>query len=323
LGALFIVSAEEAAGKTALCAGLAINFSNDGRKVGYLKQPADADGDIHFMKRVPGVDIVEESGAKGYDVVLMEGRTGASAADGASQAAYAAAKKAKVNVIAVENYSAEAPRFLNVYRGFGSNFLGVVLNKVPQSQLKRVQREAGPRFEAAGIKLLGIIPENRVLLAITIGELAESLGGEILNSAGKSDTLVENYMLGALVVDSGLDYFGRKSRKAAIIRHDRPDMQLAALETSTACLVLGGSPDGSGPIPNVLFKAESRGIPVIATGAALNDIVTVIDGALLKARLNQTKKLDKLAETVRQNLDIKALAGPTPRRKKEGSDQPD
>jgi BioD-like phosphotransacetylase family protein len=198
-----------------------------------------------------------------------------------------------------------------------------VLNKVPQSQLKRVQREAGPRFEAAGIKLLGIIPENRVLLAITIGELAESLGGEILNSAGKSDTLVENYMLGALVVDSGLDYFGRKSRKAAIIRHDRPDMQLAALETSTACLVLGGSPDGSGPIPNVLFKAESRGIPVIATGAALNDIVTVIDGALLKARLNQTKKLDKLAETVRQNLDIKALAGPTPRRKKEGSDQPD
>ncbi len=321
MGALFIVSAEEAAGKTALCAGLAINFSNDGRKVGYLKQPADADGDTNFMKRVPGVDIVEENGARGYDIVLMEGRTGASAADGASQAAYAAAKKAKANVIAVENYSDEAPRFLDVYQGFDKNFLGVVLNKVPQSQLKRLQGEAGLRFEAAGIKLLGVIPENRVLLAITIGELAESLDGKILNSAGKAGELVENYMLGALVVDSGLDYFGRKSRKAAIIRHDRPDMQLAALETSTACLVLGGGENP--PIPNVLFKAESRGIPIIATGTALNDIVTIIDSALPRARLNQTKKLEKLAETVRQNLDVKALAGSTTRRKKEDSGQPD
>jgi BioD-like phosphotransacetylase family protein len=153
---------------------------------------------------------------------------------------------------------------------------------------------------------LGVIPENRVLLAITIGELAESLGGKILNSPDKSGELVENYMLGALVVDSGLDYFGRKNRKAAIIRHDRPDMQLAALETSTACLVLGGSEKP--PMASVFYKAESRGVPVIATGAALNDIVTTIEKAMLKTRLNQTKKLAKLAEAVGQNLDIKALA---------------
>jgi uncharacterized protein len=324
LGVLFIVSAQEAAGKTALCAGLAINFSNDGRKVGYLKSPSekvDSDGDIRFMKQIPGVDIVDETGAKDDDVVLMEGRLGASAADEASVAAYAAAKETKAKVIAVEACSGEAIRFLDIYQGFGRNFLGVVLNKVPQSQLERVRNEAMSRFEAAGITLLGVIPENRVLLAITVGELAESLGGKILNSAGKSAELVENYMLGALVVDSGRDYFERKSRKAAIIRHDRPDMQLAALETSTACLVLGGSEKP--PIPNVLFKAESRGIPVIATGAALNDIVTIIEGTLLKTRLNQTKKLAKLAEAVRQNLNIKALADRTPRRKKEDTDKPE
>jgi len=155
--------------------------------------------------------------------------------------------------------------------------------------------------------VLGVIPENRVLLAITVGEMAESLQGKILNNAEKSVDLVENFMLGAMVVDSGLDYFGRKSRKAAIIRHDRPDMQLAALETSTACLVLSGSPDKP-PVYNVLYKAESRGIPIIATGTAVNDIVTIIEGTLLKTRLNQEKKLGKLAEVVKQNLDIKALA---------------
>jgi BioD-like phosphotransacetylase family protein len=113
-------------------------------------------------------------------------------------------------------------------------------------------------------------------------------------------------MLGALIVDSGLDYYGRKARKAAILRYDRPDMQLAALETATTCLVLGGGEKP--PIPAVLDKAESKGIPIIATGAAIDDIVAVIESTLLKTRLNQTKKLARLAETVRQNLDIKSLA---------------
>jgi BioD-like phosphotransacetylase family protein len=306
LGVLFIVSAEEAAGKTALCAGLAINFSNDGRKVGYVKSLASADGDTAFMKQIPGVDIVDNAGAKDFNIVLMEGRLGKGASDEASQAAYAAAKKMKAKVIVVETYSGQANNNVDIYKGFGGDFLGVVLNKVPQSQLERVRVEAGTKFKVAGIKLLGVIPENRVLMAITVGELAESLGGKILNSEGKSDELVENYMLGALVVDSGLDYFGRKSGKAAILRHDRPDMQLAALETATACLVLAGSEKP--PIPNVLFKAESRGIPIVATSTAVKEIVTNIEGALLKTRLSQTKMLAKLAEAVRQNLDIKALA---------------
>ena len=312
MGVLFIVSVEEAAGKTAVCAGLAINFLNDGKKVGYLKPQAseksDSDSDIAFMKQTLGLaDVVNADDLiKGRDIVLAEGRIGPGADDAASRASYGAAKEMKAKVIAVEVYSGKTSRFLDVYKGFGGNLLGIVVNKVPESQLKRVRDEAKASFEAAGIKLLGVIPENRVLLAITIGELAENLQGKILNNTEKSAELVENYMLGAMVVDSGLDYFGRKSRKAAIIRQDRPDMQLAALETSTACLVLSGN--NQPPIYNVLYKAQNRGIPIIATSAAINDIVTIIEETLLKTRLNQTKKLVKLAEVVKQNLDMKALA---------------
>jgi BioD-like phosphotransacetylase family protein len=321
LGVLFIVSAEAAAGKTALCAGLAINFLNDGRKVGYLKSPAGADGDTAFMKQIQGLATVSESGLGDYDIVLAEGYLGPGAADEVSQAAFTAAQKMKADVIAVEVYSQETSRFLDVYQEFSGNFLGVVINKVPASQLRRVREEAGSLLADLGLKLLGVIPENRVLLAMTVGELAENLKGKILNQPEKSDELVENYMLGALVVDSGLDYFGRKSRKATIIRHDRPDMQLAALETSTACLVLGGSEKP--PVANVLYKAESRGIPIIATGAAVNDIVTIIEDTLLQTKLHQTQKLTRLAEAVRQNLDMKALAGRPVQRKKEASDKLD
>jgi BioD-like phosphotransacetylase family protein len=302
---LFIVSVEEAAGKTTLCAGLAVNFLNNGKKVAYIKSTDVADGDTAFMKQVPGVEVVADNSVKGFDIVLMEGTLGKTAAAKESQAAREAAEKAKARVIAVEIYTDDVKNYTHIYKEFGGTFLGVVLNKVPLSQVKHVQEGAGARLEAAGIKLLGIVPENRVLMGITVGQLAASLRAKILNNDEKSDELVENYMLGAMVVDSGLDYFGRKDRKTAILRHDRPDMQLAALETATTCLVLGGGEKP--PIPSVLNKAASKGIPIVTTGAAIKDIVPIIEGALLKARFNQTKKLIRLAEIVRQNLNIKEL----------------
>ena len=311
MGVLYIVSAEEAAGKTAICAGLAVNLTGAGRKAAYLKPQVAAkdgsDSDIAFMKRILGLDDAVNAPdlVKGRDVVLVEAVLGPTADDAVSKATYGAAKEMKAKAIAVEAYTGKASRFIDVYKGFGESLLGVIINKAPESQLKRVKDEATAQFGGAGIKVLGVVPENRVLLAITVGELAESVGGKILNNAEKSSELVENFMLGAMVVDSGLDYFGRKNNKAAIVRQDRPDMQLAALETSTVCLVLTGS--NQPPVYNVLQKAEARGIPVITTETAAKDIVESLENTLLSARLNQEKKLSRLAEVVKQNLDIKAV----------------
>jgi len=209
-------------------------------------------------------------------------------------------------VIIAEAYSGQAPRFIDGYKGFGESLLGVILNKVPTSQLKRVQDEASAQFGAAGINVLGVLPEDRVLFAITVGELADSIQGKILNNAEKSAELVENFMLGAMVVDSGLDYFGRKINKVVVVRGDRPDMQLAALETSTRCLVLSGSNEP--PIYNVLQKAEKRGIPIISTENTTSDIVASIEDALSQGRFNQEKKLPKLAEIMKQNLNLQAVS---------------
>jgi len=108
LGVLYIVSAEEATGKTAIAAGIAINLVNAGKKAGYLKpQAADkgmADGDIAFMRKTLGLtDIVNAPDiVQGRDIVLVEARLGASAKDPASQDAYGAAREMRAKVIAVE-----------------------------------------------------------------------------------------------------------------------------------------------------------------------------------------------------------------------------
>jgi BioD-like phosphotransacetylase family protein len=78
------------------------------------------------------------------------------------------------------------------------------------------------------------------------------------------------------------------------------------LETPTRCLVLSGS---QAPPPyNVRRSAELKGIPVIATVAGTADIVNSIEVSLLNTRLNQVRKVDRLAALVRQNLDLAAVA---------------
>jgi BioD-like phosphotransacetylase family protein len=311
LGVIYIVSVEEAAGKTTICAGLGKYLMTEGKKVGYLKPLAsgkdDTDSDATFMRRVLGMsdDMNASDIIKGRDVVLVEGTLGPNAGDSISQSTYSAAKEMKAKAVAVEVYSGQASDFADSYKGFGDNLLGVIINKVPQSQLKSAGDKARADFGAVGINVLGVIPENRALLAMTVGELADNIKGKILNSTEKSAELVENYMLGAMVVDSGLDYFWRKNNKAAIIRRDRPDMQLAALETPTRCLVLSGN--GEAPAYNVLQKAEIRDIPIISTETVTDDIVGIIEDALSKTKLEQESKLPILAEIVKQNLDVKAL----------------
>ena len=330
--ALYLVSAEEAAGKTTIGAGLGKRWLGEGKKVGFLKpvvteqKPAGSDNDAAFMKQIlalpepvgslcpllggqrPLADMVREAYievSQQKDVVIIEGRCGQNPEESLSQAAYEIAGALKARVMVVADYASRSPaEIINYGKGFGDNLLGIVLNKVPASRLKRVATEISPRFEAAGIAVLGVLPESRALFTVTVGELADSVQGEILNNAEKSAELVENLMAGAMVVDSGLEYFGRKANKAVVVRDDRPDMQMAALETSTRCLVISG---GTAPADSVRYTAEGKGVPIILAGSDTDTVVQNIEEALDRARFNQEKKLLKLAEVVEPHLNFTAI----------------
>ncbi len=326
--ALYIVSVEPAAGKTTLAAGIARALTGGGKRVGYLrpvldKEKAESAGDsARFMKQVLGLPQAAETlslylggadrpadrlreaysaAAEGRDVVILEGDCGPGPDDKVSKATREMAAAVRARVLAVENFDCGkgAPRFPESYRGFGQDLLGTVINRVPQRLLGRARADTAP-----GVPFLGAIPEDRTLGALSVAELAERIEGRIVNGAGNTAALVENVMAGAMCVDSGLDYFGRKASKAAVIRGDRPDMQMAALETSTRCLVTTG---GAEPIDYVSLKAGEKDIPVILTGKGTEAVVRDIEEALSKSRFGQEKKLTRLEEMLRQNLDLPAI----------------
>ncbi len=318
--ALYVTSLEAGAGKTTICAGLGKHLLADGKKLGFFKpiiakETEGVDSDAVFMKHIFALEepaellcpvISDESNlvskikeayarvSPGKDVVIVEGR---------GELGIIEALDARV--IIVEGYSGELPKAkIDSYKDFGEYLLGAVLNKVPGSQAEHMYGEMSTQFGEAGINLLGVLPEDRALFTLTIGELAEHIQGEILNSTEKSAELAENFMLGAMYVDPGPEYFGRKANKVVIVRGERPDMQLAALETSTRCLVLSGN---TSPISDVLRRAEDKEIPIILAKDDTTALVTSIEDALGKTRFHQEKKLPKLAEIMEQHFDFQAV----------------
>jgi BioD-like phosphotransacetylase family protein len=328
LAALYVTSLQAGAGKTAVCAGLAKHLDGEGRKVGYFKpmvadisEKAAVDSDAAFIKKVlrlkeTAADLCPVIGrggdlaakikraydrvARDKDVVIVEGvwriRPGARPVE----AAYEVVKALNARVIAVEPYSAEitAAGLSAKYKDFGESLLGVVVNRVPVRRLEVLSEQL------SGSGVLGVLPEDRVLFGLTVGEIAGRIDGKILNDAAKSGEVVENLMLGAMVVDAGPDYFGRRANKAAVLRSNRPDMQLAALETSTRCLVLSG---GIEPTYPVLTSAKDKGIPIILTRGDTGSVVNTLEIALGRSRFNQPKKLPRLLQIMEKHFDYRAV----------------
>ena len=332
--ALYITSLEAAIGKTAICAGLGKHLLGNGKKIGFFK-PIIADiksssieaidSDAAFMRHILALEEpisylcpvindhntlanrIKEAYTKisqGKDVIIVEGiwrqRPGGKPIEASSEIV----KALDAKVIIVESYSRELAKNINSYKSFGEHLLGIVLNKVPRSQLDHVSSEMSNQLAEAGVNLLGALPEDRVLFTLTIGELAEHIQGEILNCGDKSAELVENFMLGAMCVDPGPEYFGRKANKAVVVRGERPDMQLAALETSTRCLVLSGNKE---PASAVLDRAEDKKVPVILAKGDTIATVMNIEDALDNTRFNQEGKLPKLTEIMEQHFNFQAV----------------
>jgi BioD-like phosphotransacetylase family protein len=105
-------------------------------------------------------------------------------------------------------------------------------------------------------------------------------------------------------VNSALEYFRKGNNMAVVTGGDRADIQLAALETSTQCLILTGHLP---PQPFILSRAEDLEIPVLSVDLDTLTTVEIVDRAFGQVRLHEPIKVQCICQMMAQNFDIERL----------------
>ena len=80
-------------------------------------------------------------------------------------------------------------------KGFGTNLKGVVINFLPRFAETDVRERLVPEFESLGVTVIGVIPEDRCLLSVSVAQIAERLGGRFISGENLPDDLVLNFMV--------------------------------------------------------------------------------------------------------------------------------
>jgi hypothetical protein len=185
-----------------------------------------------------------------------------------------------------------------------NSLTGVVINRVPKHALSFVNNLAVPFLEKKGVPVLGVLPDDDALAALSVGEIVDVLDAEVLTSCYDPEALVEALMVGAMTEDSALRRFRKQPNKAVITGGDRTDIQLAAMETSTTCLILTGNLHPS----NLIIKqAENMCVPILLVPSNTMETIEALDRVFGKTRLGQKEKLDKFMSFVKDNFDLNRL----------------
>ncbi|ARV58456.1 hypothetical protein BZZ01_07215 [Nostocales cyanobacterium HT-58-2] len=186
----------------------------------------------------------------------------------------------------------------------GDRLLGVVINDIPAEQLQAVNTSIRPFLEQQGIPVLGMLPKSELLRSVSVRELTHQLNAEVLCRGDRLDLMVESLAIGAMNVNAAVKYFGMRHNMAVVTGGDRVEIQQAALETSTQCLILTGQL----PPPSfILNRAEELEIPILSVDLDTLTTVEIIDRTFGTVRVNEPIKVECIRHLMTEHFDVNRL----------------
>ncbi|NJN85728.1 MAG: phosphotransacetylase family protein [Leptolyngbyaceae cyanobacterium SL_7_1] len=186
----------------------------------------------------------------------------------------------------------------------GDRLVGILINDIPTDQAEMAEAHIRPFLETHGIRVLAALPRNNVLRSVSVTELVHQLDAQVLCRPDRLDLMVESLKIGAMNVNAALKYFRKAHNMAVVTGGDRTDIQLAALETSTHCLILTGQIP---PSDQVLARAEDLEVPILSVDLDTLTAVEIIDRTFGQVRLHEPIKVQCIRQLMEQHLDLDRL----------------
>jgi len=204
-------------------------------------------------------------------------------------------------VVVLVERSADLPvdRIAALQKELGPAFGGLVLTAVPAARAMATS----DRLTQRGIPTLALLPEDRLLSSPTIGEIAQALEAEMLFGDGRTEEAIERLTIASISADPGQAYFARFDRQAVVVRYDKPDLQLAALNADSRCLILSG---GRMPLSYVSERAEAEGVPLLITAKDTVAAVHAVEDLYSRSRFGP-RKAERMAQLAGEHLHYDGL----------------
>ncbi|NRB06727.1 MAG: phosphotransacetylase family protein [Richelia sp.] len=186
----------------------------------------------------------------------------------------------------------------------GERLIGVVINDVPEKELSLVESTIRPFLEKQSVPLLGVFPQSDLLRSVSVRELVQQLHADVLCCHERLDLMVESLAIGAMNVNSAVKYFRKRRNMAVVTGGDRVEIQQAALETSTQCLILTGKLP---PPQFILSRAEELEIPILSVDLDTLTTVEIVDHTFGQVKVHEPVKVKYIRHVMAENFDVERL----------------
>lgn len=258
MSSLLISALNPLSGKTAVAVALGQRFKDAGRTVALVRlagdDHADADAELYAAlpfndRRRPG-PVQPQDAVTDEDITLIEAPAGDPR--GLSQSLPA---KALVVVAYAHPLPADLP---SLCEALADSCAGIVINRVPRCRLEATRASVPD----VGARLIVLIPEDGVLAAPSLGAIAEALEAEATFPNGVREDIIDRPIISSISADPAQGHVSRHAPNAVIVRGDKPDQQLGALNAGAPCLIVTG---GIPVISYVKQRADEEEIPILGT----------------------------------------------------------
>ncbi|MDR0828060.1 MAG: AAA family ATPase [Desulfovibrio sp.] len=245
--------------------------------------------------------------SKGKDLCLVSG-TGvfpwSGYGVGADGLAVLGALKLKVLLVERFRRKINPDRLLWLKECLGPNLLGIVLNDVPDEEMRLVSGDLRPWLLARGIPVFGVIGHEPELESIRVIDLAYGLKARIVAGNEGADSQVTSFFVGAMQPENFMLSLKRQTDCAVIVDGDRPDMQLLALYSNAPCVILSNDIP---PLEMIRARAEEKNITLICAREDCFRVARKLAALMKSKKIRDLKQVRAGVQLLENSLDFRCI----------------
>jgi hypothetical protein len=190
--------------------------------------------------------------------------------------------------------------FIKKYVDMAGIDYGIVINKV--ANLEDYRNNYLRDIKDLGVKVLGVIPFEPDLTFVPVSYIAEKLQARIIAGEGGLNQRVKNVFVGAMSGDAAARHpLFKKENKLAITSGDRSDYIVAALESSTAGIILTNNVI---PPQNLISMATDKNIPMLLVPFDTFQTAKQVDDMVPLLTKDDTERIALIQKLIEQNVNI-------------------